>query len=129
MKERKYRLFLDYDETTSRKKDWYMYNPKHSSRSRLEMVIADVKRLQSLCPKLGKALIYRSSDRGFHVVFPDSSLTWPEVEALLIESRCHEGYKRFSLLIKDQTLRVSPKPKSRIPAPYLVKIVEAEKHV
>jgi hypothetical protein len=91
------------------------------------MVQIEAKRLMQLCPKLGnKALIYKSSPYGsYHVVYPDARLTWPEVEALLAEAKCHKGYKHFSLLIHDQTLRVSAKPKTKIHAPYLIKVLEA----
>ena len=125
-------LFLDYDGAPHLNRGWFTYSYRRRIwETNLEMVEIEAKRLMAMFPKLGKkALIYKSSDYGsYHVIFPEARLTWEEVMAVLAEARCHKGYKHFSLLVGDQTIRVSPKPKTKIPAPYLVKIVEAEKHV
>jgi len=130
--EQKFMLFLDYDGAPHLNRNWYTYTYKnHIWERNLEMVTIEAQRLMRLCPKLGgKALILKSSPTGsYHVIFPDAQLTWNEVEALLAEAKCHKGYKHFSLLIGDQTLRISAKPKTHIHPPYLVKIVEAKNNV
>lgn len=120
-------FFLDIDESC---KDWYYYRRKHAnSRTCQDLVELEAKRMMNLCPKLGDtALIYRSSNNGWHIIYPKARLTWKEVETLLSLARCHNGYKYFSLLVKDQTVRVSPKYKSKIHAPYLSKIVRRNDH-
>lgn len=125
-------FFADYDGAPHLNRGWFTYTYKrHIWERNLEMVEIDAKRLMQLCPKLGsKALIYKSSPHGsYHIIFPDARLSWQEVEALIAEAKCHRGYKRFSLLLKDQTIRISPKPKTHIHAPYLVKILEVKNNV
>ena len=84
------------------------------------MVEIEAKRLMGLFPKLGNtALIFRT-DNGWHLRFNKSRLTWPEMAAALCESKMeHHGHRHFSLLLKDDTIRVSKKPDKNSHEPYL----------
>lgn len=110
----RYMLFLDYDLQDRRSGNWgwLFYLPKWWVDFRfsdfLELILMDVKRLQRMF-RLGKAVVYRSSQNGVHVYFPDARLTKEQVEAILLESKCHWGFKQFSVRVGDQTLRVSGK--------------------
>lgn len=118
-----YRLFLDFDEGIN----WYWYRRrKVNSRNCLDLVRLEARRLQNLLPKLGKALILRSSESGWHLRFPDSRLSWQEIENLLVASKAHRGYIYFSLVVSDATLRVSKKSKGKTYPPYLVEVVPVE---
>lgn len=106
-----YMLFLDYDDVT------------------LDFVEDEIRRLRARAMQvwmkdLGKAVILESSKEHYHVIFPESRLTWGELDVLLGESNAHSGFIKFSRLIGEQALRVSSKPVSKVGEPKIVKIVE-----
>ena len=125
------RLFLDVDVQVGRRKRefpdclfwipswWIDWRPGEV----LELVEMDAVRLMRMFPMLGRtALIYRSSWKGFHVIFPEARLRWRDVEAIQMASLCcSSGYRFFCSLIRDETLRVSGK--KGVGEPRLVKVV------
>ena len=115
----KHRLFIDGDET-----NWFMRSPSPLWTSP-EMVEIEAKRLMTMFPKLGKiAMIFRSDD-GWHLRFYQSRLSWSEMEAALCESRMeHHGHRVFSMLLEDDTIRVSKKPYRGSHEPYLLKVIK-----
>lgn len=119
------RLFLDYDSSPYLAEQWFLYSPKRDIwETNKELIRMEIRRLRLLCPKLGKAVIQRTSDKGnYQVRFKSCDLTREEMEALMIESLSHRGHVYFSLLIGDSTLRVSGKKKSKIPAPIYEEVV------
>ena len=112
-------LQLDYDSTT------------------VEDVEIEAKRLQRLCPSLGKYIIKKSSDgimiatkRGivgsegsFHLIFPNARILADLEHTLMIMSRAHAGWLYYSLLEGDTTIRKSKKGRYGI-APFTVKVSE-----
>ncbi|GAI12729.1 unnamed protein product [marine sediment metagenome] len=91
--------------------------------SGLEMIELEARRLMNLYPLGSKAVIKRTSDKGWHLRFPDSRLTWPEMEAILATIPIeHFGHRFFSMVTKDDTLRVGPKPDGTH-EPYTVKVI------
>lgn len=126
------RLFLDLDIPVGRPSEFKKFVfgfwiPRHWIDFRfsefLELAVFEAERLIRTFPRLGRrALIYRSSQMGIHIIFPDARLSFKEVEAIHRCSLfCHEGYRYFSRLVQDQTLRVSRK--SNADEPKLVRIV------
>ena len=61
----------------------------------------------------GYGLVYVSS---WHAIFWHDSIPWERVEEILKKAKCHAGFRYFSLLVGDETLRISPKPDGT-PAP------------
>jgi len=94
-------LMLDYDCRCPRQAS--------SCTCLVELVLPDVRRLRAVCPQLGRAVIYRSSLTGLHVVFPEARLTPAQRDGLLLYSQAHRGYVYFSLFWQDCTLRVEAK--------------------
>ena len=117
-RELKHHLFIDADEDS-----WFLKsgNPLWTNA---EMVEIEARRLMGLFPKLRyMALIFRS-DNGWHLIFNKSRLTWPEMVAALCESRIeHHGHRHFSILLADDTLRVSKKPGKTSSPPRLWKVL------
>lgn len=115
----KHRLFIDGDE-----QGWFLRS-RDPLWTDAEMVKIEAKRLLRMFPKLGvTALIFRS-DNGWHVRFNQSRLTWPEMVAALCESKIeHHGHRLFSILLQDDTIRVSRKPDKNSHKPYLVEIIK-----
>ena len=115
----KHRLFIDGDE-----QGWFLrsHNPLWTDA---EMVKIEAKRLMWMFPKLGnRALIFRS-DNGWHLLFTQSKLTWLEMVAALCESKIeHHGHRLFSILLEDDTIRVSKKPYKNSHEPYLVEVIK-----
>lgn len=118
---RLHRLFLDGDEY-----NWFLHslNPLWTD---CEMVVIEAERLLRMLPKLGgTALIFRS-DNGWHIRFTHSKLTWPEMEAALCQSKMeHHGHRVFSMMLEDDTIRVSRKPYKHSHKPFLFKVVKIE---
>jgi len=113
-----HRLFLDGDETC-----WFLRSP-NPMWTDAEMVEIEAKRLAT-SPKLGNIAIILRSDNGWHLRFNRSSLTWPEMEACLCASKMeHHGHRHFSILLEDDTLRVSKKPGKRSSPPRLWKVIK-----
>jgi len=110
---------LDYD--TGR--TWYLRVPWESFwDDTIDLIRLEAKRIHDTFPKVGNlAVIYRSSFSGWHLYFPHADMTWKENENLLFFSRAHRGFVRFSQLVTDCTLRVSPKPGAD--APYIVEVI------
>lgn len=130
--EEKHRLFLDLDIPVGRPREFAKYVfgfwiPRHwidfKFSDFLELAVFEAERLMRTFPKLGrKALVYRSSQMGIHVIFPDAKLSFREVEAMHRYSLfCHEGYRHLSKLVQDQTLRISRKKNAG--EPELVRVV------
>jgi len=111
--------FFDYDTG----KTWFLRVPWRSLwDDTIDLIRLEAYRLHQALPKLGsKAVIVRSSPSGWHLYFPEASLTWHENEALLFYSRAHRGFVRFSLLLTDCTLRVGEKPGAE--KPYVVEVI------
>jgi len=120
-----HRLFIDTDSTPYLRENYMMYVPKREIWETLQDTLEmEIRRLQGLFPQLGRGLILKSSDAHYLVRFPDSKLTWEEVEAIQCLTRMiHRGYRYFVFLVEDQTLRIEPKP-DKTHKPYVVKIVE-----
>lgn len=118
----RHRLFIDGDE-----QGWFLrsYNPLWTDP---EMVSIEARRLLTMFPKLGDtALIFRS-DNGWHLRFNKSRLTWPEMIAALCESKIeHHGHRLFSLLIEDDTIRISRKPEKLSHKPLLREVIKIGK--
>jgi len=115
------RLFLDYDLGAN----WFLrdYNPLWQSNR--ELVRIEAKRLKTLLPKLGKALIMKSNDKGsYHLRFPFAQLSKDEELQLMIHSLSHRGHVYFSLLVEDTTLRAGKKSRGKTFVPYLVEVIE-----
>jgi len=120
-------VFLDYDVSVEAdrfpdvlfkvKRHWMYWKPSDF----LELILMDVKRLQNMF-NLGRALVYRSSEKGFHVVFPDARLRLDQALAVALTSLCSRRYVEFSVIAGDQTLRVSRKKKAE--KPQLIYLVE-----
>jgi len=113
--------FFDYDIGET----WFFYVPRESLwDDTIDLIRLEAHRLHAVLPeKMGsRAVISRSSPSGWHLIFPDASLTWEENAALLFYSRAHRGYVRYSLLLTDCTLRVGEKP--GVAAPYQVEIIK-----
>ena len=110
---------LDYDTGSN----WFLRVPWESIwDDTIDLMRFEAHRLHDGVPKLGsRAVIARSSLRGWHLFFPDADLTWKENEALMFYSRAHRGFVKFSLLLLDCTLRVGEKPGAR--APYVVEVI------
>lgn len=80
--------------------------------------------MMKLFPLGRKAVIKRTSGSGWHLRFPQSRLTWAEMEAALCSSIVeHHGHRWFSMILEDDTLRVSEKPDGTH-RPYTAKILE-----
>jgi hypothetical protein len=113
-RELKFELLLDYD------------------HKELDFVRMDVKRLRELMPNLGKAIIKKSSEGKFtkgkdippsyHVVFPYARITKSEEETAIMLSKAHGGFKYFSFLAGDTTIRYSEKIGAM--KPYIVEVIE-----
>jgi hypothetical protein len=126
------RLFLDIDVPVGKPREFHkrvfgFYLPKwwvdYNFRELLELVEFEVRRLMWMFPLGRRALIYRSSWMGFHVIFPDAKLSFREVEAIQRASFfCHEGYRFFCHLVQDETLRVGER--KGFGRPILLKVVE-----
>lgn len=118
-----HRLFIDADE-----QGWFLRsdNPLWTD---CEMVRIEAKRLMGLFPKLGDtALIFRT-DNGWHLRFNQSRLTWAEMVAALCESKIeHHGHRLFSMLLEDDTLRVSKKPVKNSQKPWLVEVIKVRRN-
>jgi hypothetical protein len=115
------RLFLDYDAASS----WFLRSTNPFWETNKELIRIEVKRLQTLFPKLGKALIMKSNDNGsYHARFPDAKLTKEQEHVLQVESKSHRGYVYFCEEVGDSTLRVSTKNKGKTHEPYLVEIIQ-----
>lgn len=71
--------------------------------------------------KLGKAVIKQSSNRSYHLIFPDARFTRKQEEAVIMQSRAHDGFKRFSFLVGDTTIRESAKKGSE--RPFVVEVI------
>jgi hypothetical protein len=120
-------VFLDYDISVRAdrfpdtlfkvKRHWIDWKPSEF----LELILMDVRRLQTMF-KLGRALVYRSSDKGFHVIFPDARLTLEQALAVALTSLCSRRYVEYSMIAGDQTLRVSRKRNAD--KPQLISLVE-----
>jgi len=113
---------LDYD--TGR--TWFLRVPWESPwDDTIDLIRLEARRIHDTLPQVGDlAVIARSSPSGWHLYFPYANLTWRENESLLFFSRAHRGFVRFSLLVTDCTLRVSPKPGAD--APYIVEVIRFE---
>jgi len=113
---------LDYDSG----KTWFLRVPWQSLwDDTIDLIRLEAHRLHSALPKLGsRAVIARSGPSGWHLYFPEASLTWQENEALMFYSRAHRGFIRFSLLLTDCTLRVGEKKGAM--APYIVEVIRFE---
>ncbi len=114
----KHRLFIDGDES-----GWFLrsHDPLWTDP---EMVSIEAKRLMQLFPKLGDTALILRSDNGWHLRFNQSRLTWPEMVAALCESKMeHHGHRHFSLLLEDDTIRISRKPDKNSFEPYLVTVI------
>ncbi len=118
-----HRLFIDADEDC-----WFLRSEDPLWTDVVEMLEIEARRLSFLFPKLGSvALLIRSSLNGWHLRFNKSRLSWPEMEAVLCESKAeHFGHRMFSQLLEDDTIRVSKKPSKPI-KPYLRKIINLKK--
>lgn len=115
----RHRLFLDGDE-----QGWFLrsHDPLCTNA---EMISIEAKRLLRMFPKLGDVALIMRSDKGWHLRFNQSRLTWPEMVAALCESRIeHHGHRLFSILLEDDTIRVSKKPDKYSHKPYLWEVVE-----
>lgn len=114
-----HRLLIDGDE-----KSWFTRtrNPLWTTS---EVAEIDAKRLLRMIPKLGALAVIFRSDDGWHLHFPFSSLTWAEMEAALTESKIeHHGHRAFSMMLKDDTIRVSAKPYKNSHSPTLWKVIK-----
>ena len=111
---------LDYDTGAN----WFLRVPWESLwDDTIDLIRLEANRLHETLPKkLGdRAVIVRSSFSGWHLYFPNADLTWKENEALMFYSRAHRGFIKFSLLLIDCTLRVSPKKGAY--APYIKEVI------
>jgi len=124
----RHRVFLDVDVESKLRRNWLFYRPPWELwDDTLPLVEFEVKRLRDIFPKLGKARIFRSSGRGWLVKI-SANLEWKELEAILCESKAeHHGHRWFSILCKDDTLRVSEKPPiARDYYAYIRKVVDGK---
>jgi len=114
--------FFDYDTG----KTWFLRVPWESLwDDTIDLIRLEAKRIHDALPKVGNlAVIFRSSFNGWHLYFPHADMTWRENEALLLYSRAHRGFVRFSLLLMDCTLRVGEKKGAM--APYIVEVIKFE---
>ena len=103
----RHNLLLDYDHVT------------------LRQVLREVKRLRRRFPELSDAVVDESREpewyrhvlipsikvrlSSYHVSFPKDSLSWERLAEILRYSKAHRGFKYFSFLVKDCTLRISKK--------------------
>jgi len=114
------RLFLDMDVNAN----WFLRCTGIWETNR-ELVRIEAKRLQRLLPKLGKALIMKSNDKGsYHLRFPFASLTKEQELQVMIHSLSHRGHVFFSCVVGDSCLRVGKKSKGKTFAPYLIEVIE-----
>lgn len=115
------RVFLDYDFGAN----WFLRDYTPLWQSNRELVRIEAKRLKTLLPKLGKALIMKSNDKGsYHLRFPFAQLTKDEEQQVMIHSLSHRGHVYFSCVVGDSCLRVSKKSRGKTFEPYLIEIVE-----
>lgn len=118
------RVFLDYDNSNWFLKGKAAWNRWYWETNR-ELVRIEAKRLKTLLPSLGKALIMKSNDKGrYHLRFPDARLTKEQELNVMLSSLSHKGHVWFSIAVRDTALRVSGKSKGKVGVPYLVEIVE-----
>lgn len=114
----RHRLFIDADSDC-----WMLRQSNPLWDDGLEILEIEARRLMGLFPLGKKAVIKRSSGKGWHLRFPESRLTWPEMEAALCSSPLeHHGHRCFSMMLEDDTLRVSGK--QGVHSPYIVRIIE-----
>jgi hypothetical protein len=91
-----------------------------------EDCVIEVKRIRNLITpvKLGTAIIKRSSEKNRHIIFPNARLSKEQELGLIMVSRAHEGWKRFTYLAEDTTIRVSAKKGAS--APEIEGVIEDE---
>lgn len=98
----------------------------------LRQVLREARRLQREFPELTDATVDESRNpewyrhvlipeikvrlSSYHVSFLKDGLSWERLEEILKQSKAHYGFKYFSSLVRDQTLRRSAKPDGT-PAP------------
>lgn len=112
------RLFIDADENS------WLLRSNNPLWTDAEMVKIEAKRLLRMFPKLGDEALIMRSDKGWHLRFNQSRLTWPEMVTALCESKIeHHGHRLFSILLEDDTIRVSKKPGKYSHKPYLWEVV------
>ena len=101
-------------------------------RVTLRQVLREIKRLQHKFPELSDAVVDESRDpewyrhvlvpsirvrlSSYHISFLKDSLSWERLAEILRDSKAHRGFKYYSLLVCDQTLRRFEKPDGT-PAP------------
>lgn len=115
----RHRLFIDGDEY-----GWFLHS-QNALWTDCEMVRIEAKRLMMMFPKLGDTALILRSDNGWHLRFNQSRLTWPEMVTALCESKIeHHGHRLFSILLEDDTIRVSKKPEKNSHKPTLWEVVK-----
>lgn len=111
------RLFLDYDSG----KGWLLRTPPLWD-TLIDLIRMEAKRLARMFP-LGDVAVIKRSDNGWHLKFPQASLTQEEMESVMSASLSHFGHKWFTVTVKDATLRVGKKRRKHSHPPYLKEVM------
>lgn len=111
------RLFLDYDSS-----EGWLWRTDPLWDDLIDLIRMEAKRLARMFP-LGNIAVIKRSDNGWHLKFPQASLTEEEMESIMWASLSHFGHKWFTCLVEDATLRVEKKPRKNSHEPYLKEVM------
>lgn len=111
------RLFLDYDSRMG-----WLWRTDPLWDNLIDLIRMEAKRLARMFP-LGDIAVIKRSDNGWHLKFPQASLTEEEMESVMWASLSHFGHKWFTCLVEDSTLRVGKKPRKNSHEPYLREVM------